>query len=162
MALYEDLKPAVEEVAHSQYAVAALDWIFSTPTFRTTDFEKHAGIPAPTARRILRCLENAVILAVIREASGRRLRVLSLQQLLAVAEARHYLRLVDHETATRDPQTLMTVWPCNQRGKASLQRWAWERALNACASLGERDSSQAPKSETSNKPQSKTGIERQK
>jgi hypothetical protein len=64
------------------------DWIFSTPTFRATDFEKHAGFPVPTAKRILRCLENAEILAVIREASGRRPRVLCLEQLLAVAEGR--------------------------------------------------------------------------
>ena len=47
--------------------MAALDWIFSTPTFRATDFEKYAGIPVPTAKRILRLLENAEILAVIRE-----------------------------------------------------------------------------------------------
>ena len=64
------------------------DWIFSIPTFRATDFEKHAGIPVSTAKRILRCLENAEILAVIREASGRRPRVLCLEQLLAVAEGR--------------------------------------------------------------------------
>ena len=88
LALYENLKPAVQEATHSQYAVAALDWIFSTPTFRATDFEKHAGIPVPTAKRILRCMENAEILAVIREASGRRPRVLCLEQLLAVAEGR--------------------------------------------------------------------------
>lgn len=88
LALYESLKPAVQEATHSQYAVAALDWIFSTPTFRATDFEKHAGIPVPTAKRILRLLENAEILAVIREASGRRPRVLCLEQLLAVAEGR--------------------------------------------------------------------------
>jgi Fic family protein len=88
LALYENLKPAVQEATHSQYAVAALDWIFSTPTFRATDFEKQAGIPVPTAKRILRCLENAEILAVRREASGRRPRVLCLQQLLAVAEGR--------------------------------------------------------------------------
>ncbi len=68
--------------------MTALDWIFSTPTFRATDFEKHAGIPVPTAKRILRCLENAEILAVIREASGRRPRVLCLEQLLTVAEGR--------------------------------------------------------------------------
>jgi hypothetical protein len=82
------LKPAVQEATHSQYAVAALDWIFSTPTFRATDFEKHAGIPVPTAKRILRLLVNAEILAVTREASGRRPRVLCLEQLLAVAEGR--------------------------------------------------------------------------
>jgi hypothetical protein len=46
--------------------VAALDWIFSTPTVRAADFEKQAGIPVPTAKRILRCLENAEILGVIR------------------------------------------------------------------------------------------------
>lgn len=88
LTLYENLKPAVQEATRSQYAVAALDWIFSTPTFRATDFEKQAGIPVPTAKRILRCLENAEILTVIRESSGRRPRVLCLEQLLAVAEGR--------------------------------------------------------------------------
>lgn len=88
LALYENLKPTVQEATRSQYAVAALDWIFSTPTFRATDFEKYAGMPVPTAKRILRCLENAEILAVIRKASGSRPRVLCLEQLLAVAEGR--------------------------------------------------------------------------
>jgi Fic family protein len=88
LGLYENLKPAVQDATHSQYAVAALDWIFSTPTFRATDFEKQAGIPVPTAKRIPRCLESAEILSVIREASGRRPRVLCLEQLLAVAEGR--------------------------------------------------------------------------
>ena len=88
LGLYEQLKPAVQEATHSQYAVTALDWIFSTPTFRATDFEKHAGIPIPTAKRILRCLEKAEILVVVRQPSGRRPRVLSLEELLAVAEGR--------------------------------------------------------------------------
>jgi hypothetical protein len=68
--------------------VAALDWIFSTPTFRASDFEKNAGIPVSTAKRILSLLQKAKILAVIREASGQRPRVLCLEQLLAVAEGR--------------------------------------------------------------------------
>ena len=88
LSLYENLKPAVQEATHSQYAVAALDWIFSTPTFRATDFEKNAGIPVSTAKRILSLLQKAKILAVIREASGQRPRVLCLEQLLAVAEGR--------------------------------------------------------------------------
>lgn len=88
LGLYEQLKPAVQEATHSQYAITALDWIFSTPTFRATDFEKHAGIPAPTAKRILRCLRESGILALLREGSGRRSSVLSLEQLLAIAEGR--------------------------------------------------------------------------
>ena len=70
----------MQEATYSQYALAALDFIFSIPTFRATDFEKHAGIPVPTAKRILRLLENAEILAVIREARDRRSRMLSLEQ----------------------------------------------------------------------------------
>ena len=88
LALYENLKPAVQEATRSQYAVAALDWIFSTPTFRATDFEKNAGIPVSTAKRILSLLQKDKILAVIREASGQRPRVLCLEQLLTVAEGR--------------------------------------------------------------------------
>ena len=88
LALYENLKPAVQGATRSQYAVAALDWIFSTPTFRATDFEKQAGIPVPTAKRILRLLQEAKILVVIRESSGQRPRVLCLERLLAVAEGR--------------------------------------------------------------------------
>ena len=88
LALYENLKPAVQGATRSRFAIAALDWIFSTPTFRATDFEKQAGIPVPTAKRILRLLQEAKILVVIRESSGQRPRVLCLERLLAVAEGR--------------------------------------------------------------------------
>ena len=88
--------------------MAALDWIFSTPTFRATDFEKHAGIPVPTAKRILRLLENAEILAVIREASGRRPRVLCLSSCWPLRRGDLDPKLVDHETPIRDPQSRLS------------------------------------------------------
>jgi len=51
--LYAQLKRDTVTWSHSQYAVQALDWMFGRPIFRSTDFVANAGIPAPTAKRLL-------------------------------------------------------------------------------------------------------------
>lgn len=86
--LYEDMKRRVPEITRSQYAILAVDWIFAQPVFKTTDLVASAGIPDPTARRILRLLRNAGVLRTVEPGRGRRPAVLAFDDLLSIAEGR--------------------------------------------------------------------------
>ena len=86
LALYESMKPRLRELIRSQYGVQALDWIFERPMFRSSDFVASAGIPPPTAKRILRVLRQSEVLRPITRAGGRRPAILMFPALLNVAE----------------------------------------------------------------------------
>ena len=86
LALYNELKEWVVDETRSQYGVRALDWIFSKPIFRSSDFVGNSGIPAPTASRILRVLRDSDMLSVLSEARGRRPALLAFIRLLRLAE----------------------------------------------------------------------------
>ena len=88
--LYEEKKGWIAERTHSQYAIHALDFIFARPIFRSIDFVNNAGIPEPTARRIIQLLreEDDALLGELRAASGRRSAVLCCPDLLNAAEGR--------------------------------------------------------------------------
>ncbi len=70
--LYEQMKPLFADLLGSRYAVAALDYLFTSPVFRNSSFADEAGIPSSTARRFARVLLREDLLQTIREASGRR------------------------------------------------------------------------------------------
>ena len=80
------MKEQIIKLTHSRHAIPALDWIFRRPVFKSTDFVKQAGIPAPTARRILKCLRDSNICTTMTEARGRRAALLVFPQLLAITE----------------------------------------------------------------------------
>jgi Fic family protein len=86
--LYEGMQRRVAEVTRSQYAVHALQWIFQRPIFRTSDFVVGAGIPAQTAKRVLRVMQDEGILQAVVPGSGRRAAILAYSALLEVAEGR--------------------------------------------------------------------------
>jgi Fic family protein len=86
--LYRERKEWITVTTRSQHAVRALDWIFSRPIFRGSDFTVGSDVPKPTASRILRILRDEGVLAEIRPASGRRPAVLAYTQLLRIAEGR--------------------------------------------------------------------------
>jgi Fic family protein len=86
LTLYEDMKPRITEITRSQYAISAIDRIFSHPIFNSSDFIESSGIPAPTARRILRELRSHGVLDVVLEASGRRSAILAFPKLLEITE----------------------------------------------------------------------------
>lgn len=88
IALYRHRQNWIVEVTHSQYGVRALDWMFSRPIFRTSDFIATAEIPAPTAKRILRLVRDEGLLREIHPASGRRAAVVAFTDLLNIAEGR--------------------------------------------------------------------------
>ena len=70
--LYEEMKLRFADLLGSRYSVAALDYLFTNPVFRNSNFTRSAGIPAPTARRFSRLLLEQGLLEVVREAAGRR------------------------------------------------------------------------------------------
>ena len=86
LALYERKKDIIAEATHSQYSIKALDFLFRRPIFRTSTFAGESGIPAPTAKRILRDLQQLDFFTIIQEASGRRPAVLAFKKLLNAAE----------------------------------------------------------------------------
>ena len=88
LSLYESMKDQVVNMTRSQYAIRALDWIFERPIFKSTDFVATAGIPRPTARRLLDVLHNGEVLRVIVPGRGRRAAVFVYPALLNVAEGK--------------------------------------------------------------------------
>ncbi len=87
--LYERRKDWIVERTHSQFAIRALDFLFSTPIFNASDFIEQSRIPAPTARRILNLLSRRRgLLKVLRKSSGRRPAMYGFKELLKITEAR--------------------------------------------------------------------------
>ena len=86
--LYASMKPRLHELTRSQYVVHALDWMFERPIFKSSDFVGAAGIPAPTARRVLRVLQESGVLRALTPARGRRPAILAFPELLNIAEGK--------------------------------------------------------------------------
>ncbi len=86
--LYNDMKSHIIELAHSQYAIYALDWIFERPTFRSTDFVAKVNIPNATARRILNRLSESEILNIIFEGRGSKAAIFAFTRLLNIIRRR--------------------------------------------------------------------------
>jgi len=91
LALYRDRKDWIAQATHSQYAVRALDWIFARPIFKSSDFVETAGIPRPTANRIVRVLREQGMLRDLRPAAGRRAAILAFGELINIAEGREVI-----------------------------------------------------------------------
>lgn len=88
LGLYRLRKDWIADMTHSQYGVRALDWMFERPIFKAPDFGLSAGIPGPTAARILRLCRDNGLLRELRPASGRRAATLCFPELLNIAEGR--------------------------------------------------------------------------
>ena len=86
--LYEKHKIQIAESTHSQYAIHAIDFLFSKPIFKSSDFTNCKEIPPPTAKRILQVLRENKTLEILRESSGRRPATYVFAALLNTAEGR--------------------------------------------------------------------------
>jgi len=87
--LYEEMKAKVVETTHSQFAIQALDAIFSRPIFEGSDFAAISRIPTKmTASVLIRQLKNVGILKVLRPASGRRSALLVFPELINLVEGK--------------------------------------------------------------------------
>jgi Fic family protein len=89
--LYEAKKDKLISLTHSQYAIHALDFIFSRPIFKASDFTGMKEIPTPTAKRILAVLKNNDILYTLKESSGSRPAVYAFYKLINIAEGKTIL-----------------------------------------------------------------------
>ena len=89
--LYRRLKEQVIELTRSKYAVPLLDRLFAQPVFQISHLE---GRKMPTRAMItglVKQLEDAKILKVLRKGSGRRGQVFVLTELIDVTEGRNLL-----------------------------------------------------------------------
>jgi Fic family protein len=86
--LYADMKPRITDLTHSQHGIRALDWLFEKPIFKSNDFTAAAGIPAPTARRILSQLRKSGLIKTMMPARGRKPAIYAFSDLLNIAEGR--------------------------------------------------------------------------
>ncbi|MFO0745363.1 MAG: Fic/DOC family N-terminal domain-containing protein [Myxococcota bacterium] len=86
--LYAAMKVRVTATTRSQFGIKALDWIFSRPIFKATDFFESADIPSSTAKRLLTVLRNDGVLRLMVEGRGRRPAVLAFTELMNIAEGR--------------------------------------------------------------------------
>jgi len=86
--LYGQKKDWITELTRSQHAIRALDWFFSRPVFKTSDFVRSAQIPKPTANRIVRLARDDGLLRELRAGSGRRPAILVFPDLLNIVEGR--------------------------------------------------------------------------
>lgn len=91
MRLYEEMKVRLPELTHSQYVVKTLDFLFAQPIFTGSAFVSNAGVPAPTARRILTLLRDEGTLTTLVEGKGRRTHVVAFRELINIAEGRDVL-----------------------------------------------------------------------
>jgi Fic family protein len=70
--LYEEMKSRFASTLSSKWAVRALDYIFANPIFRNSSFTRDSGIPAATAARFTRVLQEEGLLQIVRAAAGQR------------------------------------------------------------------------------------------
>lgn len=68
---YEMMKTDIQDATHSQYALPALDAIFSRPIFSTTAFIEDSKIPKQTAITILNKLSQNNIISILQDSRGR-------------------------------------------------------------------------------------------
>jgi Fic family protein len=85
LSMYDRAKNWIPQKTRSQYAIAALDFVFCNPVFKASDFCR-GKMPAETARGLLRSLRDGGMLKIIRPNAGRRPAVVAFDDLLAVAD----------------------------------------------------------------------------
>ncbi|MBF2760357.1 MAG: Fic family protein [Ectothiorhodospiraceae bacterium AqS1] len=85
--LYHKTQDRALEATRSSHAVSAVEFIFSNPVFQGPRFISEAGIPKPTAQRILSVFRKERILATLRQGTGRRPGIYAFWDLLEIAES---------------------------------------------------------------------------
>ncbi len=91
--LYDDMRRRVVEITHSQFAMAAVDVLFTQPVISGTSFARRAGFNnRVTANNMLRQLEAEGVITRIREGGGRTPATYALPELINIAEGRPVFR----------------------------------------------------------------------
>lgn len=84
--LYDRMKAVLAETTRSQFAIRALDPLFTMPIFSTPQFVELCKAPRASVARMLNELVGAGELAVLREGLGRRAQIYCFPALLDVIE----------------------------------------------------------------------------
>ena len=71
---------------HSQYFIQAIDALFESPIFQTSDFAARVGVSKSTAERILRQLKETGTVHDLRPRRGRRAAVMVFAELVQIVE----------------------------------------------------------------------------
>jgi len=87
--LYNNMNRTIAELTRSQYAVHTVDFLFQRPVFKASDFYSTASIPTPTARRILKVLQDNDFFRIVRPGKGQRSATLAFKQLLNTTEGQN-------------------------------------------------------------------------
>ena len=88
LSLYDRMKNDIQESTHSRYTIQILDFLFSRPVFKSTDFVNSIGVTKPTAISLIRRLEEDGILKEIETGRGRRASIHCFPELLNIAEGK--------------------------------------------------------------------------
>lgn len=84
--LYNDMKTAIVECTHSQFAIQTLDCLFHMPVFSTSNFLKFSDIPRASANRILTQLAEQGIIKIMEPGKGRRPTIFQFRKLLDIVK----------------------------------------------------------------------------
>lgn len=84
LALYNGMKDRFRDELNSQWAIDALDFVFTNPIFRNNRFTAHSKIPSHVAMNFTRKLREAGLLAQIAPGSGRRPAMYAFQPLIDI------------------------------------------------------------------------------
>ncbi len=84
--LYGRMKDVLAQATRSQFAIQALDPLFTVPVFSTPQFVELSKAPRASVARMLGELARVRVLVVLREGRGRRARIYGFPALLDIIE----------------------------------------------------------------------------
>lgn len=70
--LYNDMKQRMVDYTRSQYAMQALDCLFTIPIFSSREFQNQTDIPKASASRIINSLKENDVIQTLEESRGRK------------------------------------------------------------------------------------------
>ena len=82
--LYNNMKQKIVDYTHSQYALQALDGLFTIPIFSSRDFQNHSDIPKASSARIINVLKDEGVITTIEEARGSKPALYQFQRLIDI------------------------------------------------------------------------------
>lgn len=82
--LYNDMKDRFRDELNSQWAIDAVDFVFTNPTFRNNRFTSDGRIPSHVAMNFTRKLREAGLLLQLAPGSGRRPALYAFQPLIDI------------------------------------------------------------------------------
>lgn len=82
--LYNEMKIKIADLTRSHFVIKILDFIFTHPIFKSSNFVKVTDIPRATANRLLNSLVEGNILLPAREKTGRAGQIYRFDQLLQI------------------------------------------------------------------------------